>query len=250
MRRRPVMRLGGSGSGRTRARARPRVTAPARVLLALLDLRPELVRGGIAGGGRRSRGRSRCREAVRCRCLPRGRVRRLPLGAPDHRHDDERQDGNGDETPPPRYSTVTSEGPELRESPETRGPQPGDRGDQARRRVPALPTDGGRRLHRIVQGGRVLTPEGVRRRGHAGFGVAQGRAGPRGGTDRNELLRRAQPVARQPYDVLLAPSQPATVFGSPIARFHGFADLSSVRLPFRLPGEVQYNSELAPVCLN
>jgi len=30
----------------------------------------------------------------------------------------------------------------------------------------------------------------------------------------------------------------------------GFADLSSVRGPIRLRGEVKYNPELAPVCLN
>ena len=56
--------------------------------------------------------------------------------------------------------------------------------------------------------------------------LALGCSRSRGRADRDQLLGWAQPVARQPYDVLLVPSQPA-VFGSSIARFHGFADLSS-----------------------
>jgi hypothetical protein len=40
----------------------------------------------------------------------------------------------------------------------------------------------------------------------------------------------------------------SSVRPSPVST--GFADLSSVRVPLRLRGEVQYNPELAPVCLN
>jgi hypothetical protein len=40
----------------------------------------------------------------------------------------------------------------------------------------------------------------------------------------------------------------SSLYPSPVST--GFADLSSVRVPVRLRGAVQYNPELAPVCLN
>src|ERR1700761_9188608 len=124
---------------------------------------------------------------------------------------------------------------------------PGHRGDEADRRVQTRRTGGGRCLDGVVERRRVLAPEGVGGRWHRVLELALRRPGARGWSDRDQLLRGPQPVARKPYDVLLVASETAGVFGSSIARLHGFADLSSVLVPVRLRGAVQYNSELAPV---
>ncbi len=110
------------------------------------------------------------------------------------------------------------------------GPLPRHRGDQAGRRAVACS-----RLRRVAPGPRRAGPPSPRSRTRrprsaCRLEFALGGAGPRGRSDRDQLLRRTQPVARKPYDVLLVPSQPASVFVSPIARFHG------VCRPFFRPG--------------
>jgi hypothetical protein len=122
--------------------------------------------------------------------------------------------------------------------------------DEADRRTHPVTSGANRCLDGIVQGGRVLAPKRIRRGRRCVPGVELRRACPGGRPDGDELLGRPQPVPRKPYDVLLVAGRPVGIFGWTVARFHGFADLSYVRVPFRLPGEVQYNSELAPVCLN
>jgi hypothetical protein len=82
-----------------------------------------------------------------------------------------------------------------------------------------------RRLDRVVQGRRVLTPEGVC--GGRGLIVVVRGCRPRRGTDRDELVAGPEPVDGQAHDVLLARRLPAEIFATSIARFHGFADLSS-----------------------
>ena len=122
--------------------------------------------------------------------------------------------------------------------------------DKGGRWADLVATGGRRRLDGVVQRGRVLAPEGVscRRWRIAGLELRGARAG--GGSDRYEFLGRTEPVAREPYDVLLIASCPTGVFSWTIARSHGFADLSSVRVPVRHRGEVQYKPVLDPVCLN
>ena len=192
-----------------------------------------------------------CRRATsRGRVLGRGRMRRRPLMCSDRRDHDEGNDRHDDHRPPPRYAILPEAEPERGETAQRRNPVPGEWGDEADRRLQVLRAGSGRGLDGVVQRGRVLAPEGVGGRGRGGVKLALRGAGSGGGPDGNQLLWRAQPLARKPDDVLLVASQTATVFGSSIARFHGFADLSSVRVPFRLRGAVQYNSELAPVCLN
>src|SRR5947209_14882693 len=125
-------------------------------------------------------------------------------------------------------------------------PMSGDWVDESGGRAQLVASGGRRRLDGVVQRGRVLAPEGVscRRWRVAGLELRGARAG--GGSDRYEFLGGTEPVAREPYHVLLVASCPTGVFSWTIARSHGFADLSYVRMSFRLPGAVEYNSELAP----
>ena len=177
-------------------------------------------------------------------------MRRRPLGAADHRHHEQCGAEQSKQAPPPRHPASTCERPEPLEPVDPGNPQSGDRRDEADRWFETLVARPGRGPDGIVESRRILAPERVGGRRHTVFELALSGAGARGWTDRHQLLRRPQPIAGQPYDVLLVPSQPATVFGSSIARFHGFADLSSVRVPVRLRGEVQYKPVLDPICLN
>jgi hypothetical protein len=176
-----------------------------------------------------------------------GRARRRPLTEPDRRRDQQGHDGHGDH-PTPRYPSAAEPWPG--EAAEVQEPATGQRGHQADRRVQVRAVGDRWCLNGVVEGRRVLAPEGVRRRRRTALEPAlRGGPGAGGGADRDQLLGRPQPVARKPDHVLLVASQPY-VFALPIARFHGFADLSSVRVPVRLRGAVQYNPELGPVCLN
>ena len=181
------------------------------------------------------------------RAMSGGWMRSRRLTCPDDRGNHQRNDRNGRQPPPPRRASAAEPEPgKVARRPE---PPPGQRGNQADRRVRGRTGVRGRCLDRVVQCRRVLAPERIGRRGSGAVEFALGGAGPRGGSDRNQFLRRTQPVTRKPYDVLLV-SQRACVFGFPVARSHGFADLSSVRVPVRLRDAVQYKPELAPVCLN
>jgi len=82
-------------------------------------------------------------------------------------------------------------------------------------------------LNDAVQRRRVLAPEVLGGRWEAVIAEWRSGAWGRGAADGHELLARPEPVAWQPHHVLLVPSVPASVFGLPMARFHGFADLSS-----------------------
>ena len=234
------------GAGHVRARAR--VCSDGAVV------------SGDVPTGRRTRLELRCRIAAR-RCLwgrghlcagsqvrrlrvPRRPVRLRAFAAADHRQHEERYDWDCEHAPWPRR---TPDPPYPSKSPD---PSPRHRRDEAHRRVVPLRTLSLRRLDRVVQRRRVLAPERICRGGQARPGVALRRARSGSGTDGNEFLRRTQPIPREAYDVLLARSQPASVFGSPIARFHGVCRPFFVRVPVRLRGEVQYKPELDPVCLN
>ena len=248
------------GASRAGARVNPGASPSTRVpALGHVLGRPVLGRRAP----KRLRGRSglqsrvRRRGGVMDRCAgTRGRVRRCcwmrgrPLTRSD-RCDHEQGDDRDHRQRPSRREAARSEAEiGAGQARQSRSPTPRHRGNQADGWLEMLGSDGRRCLDGIVKRRRVLAPECVGGGWHPALQFALRRAGARSGSDRYQLLRGPQPVARKPYDVLLVASETAGVFGSSIARLHGFADLSSVLVPVRLRGAVQYNPELAPVCLN
>jgi hypothetical protein len=214
-------------------------------------------RGGMVGERLRGRGDGRGRPRRRFpHCVARsgggpgvtgGHICARSLAQAD-RGNDEQRGGRDDEHGPPDLHP-----PRVRPSRQAGAaelPLPGDRRHEADGRADPLASGAPRCLNRVVQCRGVLAPEGIGRRGCPLLRLEPCGAGSRGRSDRYELLGRTKPIPGKPYDVLLVSGRPAAVFGWTIARSHGFADLSRVRVPFRLRGEVEYNSELAPICLN
>ena len=256
MRRRAMVGLGWTGASRVRARVTTTGGLLARSAPGAAGARPGRMNFSAAGIVRR-RPTDRMSMTLPCgRAMPCGRgarpapaasdASRPPLAAP--RPESATRPTGRDNR---EHAAATGRRPQARESIQTRGcaDRPPAAPGQPAARVVHQPASGGawtaswRAAESSLQNASAVGRRAV-------LDAALGSAGPGGRSDRDQLLRRPQPVARQPYDVLLVPSQPATVFGSPIARFHGFADLSYVRVPVRLRGEIQYNPGLAPVCLN
>jgi hypothetical protein len=84
----------------------------------------------------------------------------------------------------------------------------------------------GRPLDGAMEGGRVLAPEVVGRRGQIIEGVVVEKAGgasasAAGRSDGDELLARAEPVTRKAHDILIRGELPVARTRLPTIRFHG-----------------------------
>ena len=147
-----------------------------------------------------------------------GHGRAALLAEPDGRQGQQHNHGYGGSSPAhphPAKACDTGQGRDAEL------PLAGDGVDKPGRRAEPLWSIAPRRLDRVVQGSRVLAPEGVSCRGWcvAGLELRSTRAG--GGSDWDKLLGRAEPVARKTYDVLLVASCPTGVFVCTVARSQG-----------------------------
>jgi hypothetical protein len=155
---------------------------------------------------------------------PAGRRTRRLRAASEERQNEQGSDGHGQERPSwARPQALCREPwdrePALRRAPSCTGARGPDR--RRRRRAPL----GWGCLERVVEGRRILAPECIRGRRQAL--IAEGLHRTCGAANRNQFLTRPEPITREPHDIRLVPSLPADLFGLAIARFHGFADLSS-----------------------